>query len=239
MRLCALSEMPEEWSKFVANAPKCSDPNFARHFYQTLLGAYTPDDPDLENRLCAYAIKAMREAKEQTCWDAPNPEYEEKMLDFGINAIENAPFRPLWDKLDVLGKQKTLSALTLSFGAPGVLDIYQGSERWQYNLVDPDNRRAIDFDKIEDNPKQAHLKMGLNLRKKYKDLILHGDYIPLKAKNSSTIAYMRVLKDQAIVVAARRFFEKNEPLDFEMPDGQWEDLATEQLDNYRILLKIG
>ena len=168
MRLCALSEMPGEWATFLQNAPKCGDPNFGYHFYQNLLGLYNPNDPNLESRLCAYALKAMREAKEFTSWHTPNSVYEEQMLDFVLDAIQNAPIQPLWSKLDCLGKHNTLSSIVLTIGAPGVLDIYQGFEQWQYNLVDPDNRKSLTLKDFKPCEKSQLLIMGLRLRSKHK-----------------------------------------------------------------------
>jgi (1->4)-alpha-D-glucan 1-alpha-D-glucosylmutase len=114
--------------------------------YQTLVGAW-PIDAD---RLTEYLEKAAREAKRQTSWTAPNPEYETGLLEFATRILDDSEFiddltrflgtvlKPAW----ITSLAQTLLKLT----APGIPDIYQGTELWDLSLVDPDNRRPVDYE---------------------------------------------------------------------------------------------
>lgn len=125
--------------------------------YQTLLGAWpTEDEVDLEDfrqRIENYMLKAVREAKVHTSWAIPSQEYEEGLTAF-IRALladgENAflaDFLPFQRRLARFGLLNSLSQVALKLCSPGVPDIYQGNELFAYNLVDPDNRRPVDFDR--------------------------------------------------------------------------------------------
>ncbi|MHB8173050.1 MAG: malto-oligosyltrehalose synthase [Nitrospirota bacterium] len=173
MRLMALSEFPREWRDRVArwsrlneNGKKKVDgrPAPARNdeymFYQTLLGAWPAGGPasderemgDFEERICAYMVKAAREAKVHMSWINPNPQYEQALVDFVRYALNRQSknifledFMPFQKKISRLGMYNSLSQLLLKLTSPGVPDIYQGDEIWDYNLVDPDNRRPVDY----------------------------------------------------------------------------------------------
>ncbi len=235
MRIAALSELPGEWKAFIKNAPPAPDPNFAYLFYQTLLGVYEPNCKNLEERLIDYSIKAVKEAKVHTSWNDPDPAFEEAIEEFAASALEHAPFHALWETVDNLGKQNSLSALALQIGASGVFDLYQGSELWQYNLVDPDNRTPVDFDMREHllhagaHPKLTLISKGLNFRREHKDLILNGSYIPLQTPSEHVVAYAREKDGERIIVAARRLFTQDATLDFTLPpgwEGPWHDIFT-------------
>ena len=168
-RINVLSEIPEEWEKCVTQwqemnashktivddlaAPSRNDEYF---FYQTLIGAFPFNDedyPNLVNRVKEYVIKAIREAKVHTAWIRPNAVYEEAFLKFVDRTLEvskkNAfleSFRPFQRKIQHYGVCNSLSQTLLKITAPGVPDFYQGTELWDLSLVDPDNRRPVDFD---------------------------------------------------------------------------------------------
>lgn len=235
MRIAALTELSTDWEAFIREAPQAPDPNFGYLFYQTLLGVYEPNANNLEQRLIDYSIKAVKEAKIHTSWNQPEIAFEEAIEQFVKSALEQAKFHELWKKIDALGKQNSLSALILQIGAPGVFDLYQGSELWQYNLVDPDNRTSVDFELRKkllhegDHPKLNILSKGLNFRKEHKDLILNGNYVPLETPSEHIIAYAREKDGQRIIVAARRFFTENAPIEFVLPSGwggAWHDIFT-------------
>jgi (1->4)-alpha-D-glucan 1-alpha-D-glucosylmutase len=168
-RINVLSEIPEEWEKHVKQwqeinaphrtivedlvAPSRNDEYF---FYQTLIGAFPFDDqdyPNLVNRVKEYVIKAIREAKVHTAWIRPHSEYEEAFLKFVDRTLEPSKknafldsFRPFQRKVQHYGICNSLSQTLLKITAPGVPDFYQGTELWDLSLVDPDNRRPVDFD---------------------------------------------------------------------------------------------
>ena len=168
MRLAALSELPEQWERALkrltrVNARKkrkvdgepAPDRNDEYFLYQTLLASW----PCLEeergtypDRLKAYLIKAVREAKEHSAWIKPNEGYEQAYTAFagsllrkGRNKAFLATFLPLQRKVARLGMVNSLSQTLLKLVAPGVPDFYQGTELWDLALVDPDNRRPVDF----------------------------------------------------------------------------------------------
>jgi (1->4)-alpha-D-glucan 1-alpha-D-glucosylmutase len=170
-RLNVLSELPEEWRANVTRwsrinraakrraggttAPGLNDEYF---IYQTLLGAWPMQPPDdggldaLRLRVRAATLKAVREAKARSSWLNPNAEYEEAVQGF-IDALlqpggDNAflsEFLPFQRKVARIGLMNGISQVVLKLTVPGVPDIYQGNESWDFSLVDPDNRRPVDF----------------------------------------------------------------------------------------------
>jgi (1->4)-alpha-D-glucan 1-alpha-D-glucosylmutase len=169
-RIAALSEVPQEWSAHVAHwallnashkteveerpAPDADDEYL---LYQTLLGACPPEEPGSEawtrfvQRVCAYMEKAQREAKVHTSWTNPNPEYEAATKKFVEGMLHARPFLeaflPFARRLSRAGAFSSLSQTALKCFAPGVPDVYQGCELTDLSLVDPDNRRAVDYER--------------------------------------------------------------------------------------------
>ncbi|MGH2704308.1 MAG: hypothetical protein ACRDJ4_04205 [Actinomycetota bacterium] len=121
--------------------------------YQTLLGAWPLDGDErgFRRRLDEYLVKALREARLHTSWTSPDERYEKAVLAFvrSMLAPSNAPFRrdflELEERLAWFGFLNSLGQVLLKAAAPGVPDFYQGSELWALTLVDPDNRRPVDF----------------------------------------------------------------------------------------------
>ncbi len=153
-RMSLIAEIPEKWIAAVRvwsemNRPwwrgGLSDRNVEYLLYQTLVGAW----PIERSRIIEYMRKAAREAKVRTSWTAPNEEYERSLTGFVEGALDNAEFvadltafaAPLiWP-----GRVNALTQTLVKLTAPGVPDFYQGSELWIVTLVDPDNRRAVDY----------------------------------------------------------------------------------------------
>jgi (1->4)-alpha-D-glucan 1-alpha-D-glucosylmutase len=146
--------MPDVWAtaldELLGLVP-LPDPGFGSLLWQAILGAWTPEHlPDLRDRLHGYAEKAMREAGDRTTWTAPDEAYEA-----AVHAAVDAVFdsadvqRVLGDlaaRVDEPGRANALAAKLVAITMPGVPDVYQGSELWETSLVDPDNRRPVDFD---------------------------------------------------------------------------------------------
>jgi (1->4)-alpha-D-glucan 1-alpha-D-glucosylmutase len=132
------------------------DSNEEVFLYQTLLGSWpfhAEELPEFRERLRAYLVKALREAKRNTSWLDPDPEYEEAVLAFAdalLGASSEDAFRRdflrFFDRVAPLGALVSLGQTLLAIAAPGVPDFYQGTEIWDLSLADPDNRRPVDFE---------------------------------------------------------------------------------------------
>jgi len=197
-RLVVLSELApawrlalRRWSKLnkrhrTDNAPSRLDEYL---FYQALLGVWGTDD--LPERLQAYMLKAAREAKLGTSWINPNLEYEAALERFVAGALGDRAFRKEVDELAArlsrLGLLVGLSQALIKVASPGVPDYYQGSELWDFSLVDPDNRRPVDYtlrkkllakggkSLSDGQAKLFVIRKGLELRKKYPTLFHGGE----------------------------------------------------------------
>lgn len=197
MRISAISEIPEEWAQKVNEWHEILKPEIDRNdeyrLYQTIVGSFEGFTDEYKERLKAHMIKALREAKVHTDWINPNNSYEEKLLNL-IDKIFNEEkfkesFLPFEEKINYMGKVKSLSLLTLKVTSPGVSDFYQGLENFRYLLTDPDNRRPFTFSEIPSKYDEKLFKDGriksfitkvlLNLRKERKDFFIKSDYKPL------------------------------------------------------------
>jgi (1->4)-alpha-D-glucan 1-alpha-D-glucosylmutase len=169
-RIAVLSEIPGEWEAAVQawselNKPLATqvdsstvpDRNEEYLFYQTLIAAWPFDEaefPSLAKRLQDYVLKAVREAKVYTRWSEPNKAHEEALSHFiaaVVDPVRNgefcAKFAQFHRKAALYGMLNGLGQVLLKTASPGVPDIYQGAELWDFRLVDPDNRDVIDFSK--------------------------------------------------------------------------------------------
>ncbi len=147
-RIDVLAELPEEWARTVdalEAAVGFGDPTFANLLWQAAVGAW----PIERERLHAYAEKASREAGVSTTWTAPDEAFEGRMHAAVDAAYDDDRVRELIERvatdLAPAGWSNGLSMKLLQLAAPGVPDVYQGSELWERSLVDPDNRRDVDF----------------------------------------------------------------------------------------------
>ena len=168
-RINVLSEIPRLWDQKVRqwtriNAPFRSqvhdepapDRSDEYLYYQALIGSWPPSQtdasPEFISRMSNYLTKAAKEKKIHTSWITPSPPYDSALAGFvertltGSNAaLFLADFLPFQRRVAELGMLNSLSQLTLKITSPGVPDFYQGTEMWDLNLVDPDNRRPVDF----------------------------------------------------------------------------------------------
>ncbi len=232
-RLAVLSEIPgrfgaavQRWSRinsaFRADGPggnAMPDRNTEYLYYQTLIGAW----PLPLDRAQAYMLKASREAKQQTSWVANNPEFEEALSSFIEKTLSHEPFlrelRQFVERVRDAGRVNSLAQTLLKHTAPGVPDLYQGTELWDLSLVDPDNRRPVDYEvrrqllaeikamtggdvaaqvmarADEGLPKMWTILQALQLRRERKDWFgAEAAYTPLTAegaKHDHVIAYLR------------------------------------------------
>ncbi len=210
-------------------------------FYQTVLASWPldmpapaaedtgpPDDTALgayADRIVAYMLKAAREAKLDTAWTARDADYEAALEGFvravlspSLGAAFIQDMAALAGHLAPTGAVNSLAQTTLKLTVPGVPDLYQGTDLWDFSLVDPDNRRPVDFarrarsladsrapaDLMEDwrdgRVKQAIIASLLNLRGRHPALFAHGAYVPLDsagAQAHSVLAFARVAPESA------------------------------------------
>jgi (1->4)-alpha-D-glucan 1-alpha-D-glucosylmutase len=153
-RISILSEIPERWAEALHEWSKLNAPAWQNHspdrhaeylLYQTLIGAWPID----RERAWQYMLKACREAKINTSWHEPNNAYEESIRGFVDGAFQMPEFiaslERFVDPLILPGRINSLAQTLIKMVAPGVPDFYQGTEIWDLSLVDPDNRRPVDF----------------------------------------------------------------------------------------------
>ncbi|WP_413354976.1 malto-oligosyltrehalose synthase [Microbacterium sp. 1P06AB] len=145
-RLSVLAEMPERWTEVLGElrtVASTGDGPFDNLLWQAIVGAW----PASRERLHAYAEKASREAGNSTTWSDPDEAFEEKMHDLVDAAFGDARaiVEGFVDEITPLGRSNSLSLKLLQLAGPGVPDVYQGTELWDHSLVDPDNRREVDF----------------------------------------------------------------------------------------------
>lgn len=208
--------------------------------YQALAGVWpatlSPDDRDglqtLEARFLGFIEKALREAKQRTDWIDSNESYENVVMDYVRHLLSPDNTLFLHDFSETLqpfvraGLMNSLSQTVIKLTAPGVPDIYQGSEALNFSLVDPDNRREPDFAALVQNLSTANSTVFndeqcwrdgrvkqyvtatlLRLRPHYPALFRYGDWLPLKVtgeREEHLIAYARVKDDEALIVAVPR-----------------------------------
>ncbi|MCC7348460.1 MAG: malto-oligosyltrehalose synthase [Variibacter sp.] len=250
-RLLALTEVPAEWSDRVrrwrglntahvvtAGDRRSPSPGDEYMLYQALLGAWPlAGGEDLTARLAAYAVKAAREAKLETNWVDPNPAYEEGLTCF-VEAILDPQrsagflrdFGAFAGRIARLGALNSLTQVALKLTMPGVPDFYQGTEFWDLSLVDPDNRRPVDFAVraaalagLSPHPewgalsrdwqsgaiKLALMQKLLALRRSLPELFAEGDYhaLPVSGPDADhVIAFERQHGAARVLVVAGRHF---------------------------------
>lgn len=275
-RILSLTEIPGEWASAVArwkvlNAGLITTTNGVRSpsladeymIYQALIGAMPngPVDDSFIERMQAYALKAIREAKLHTSWLNPNTDYEAGISRF-LTSILNRSQSPAFleslkhfsSRTSLLGALNSLSQLALKATMPGIPDFYQGSELWELSLVDPDNRRPVDYELrasilralepnrawLADNWHNGHVKLAathrlLSIRSEHSEVFCDGQYIPLPVEGrhrNHILAYARVLEHKAVIVAVARHFSSFVKSDGKWPD--WKELqASIDLNDYR------
>ena len=259
-RLTLLSEIPARWQEAVRawserneryRSAGIPDRNTEYLFYQTLVGAW-PLDPE---RAAAFMEKAIREAKQQTSWTRVNAAYEEGVRSFVQATLADPEFctavQDFVSGLLLPGRINSLAKTLLKLTAPGVPDIYQGSELWDLSLVDPDNRRPVDFalrhrllrelpeltpeqllDRIDEGlPKLWVIRQTLRLRADHPQLFdRRSDYLPVVArgqKAAHAFAFLRA--GEVLTLVPRLILGRGGHWDdtrIELPAGRWRNILT-------------
>jgi (1->4)-alpha-D-glucan 1-alpha-D-glucosylmutase len=275
-RIVAISEIPEVWRrslqrwhtanhrwKRVVNDLEAPDANEEYLLYQTLLGTWPiqansePEraaTPEYVERIQAYMAKALHEAKINTSWIQPNEQWDAAIHDFVAKILEASSrnkfltsFLPVAQEIARLGAINSLTQTLLKLTSPGVPDVYQGNEIWDYSLVDPDSRRPVDYsvrrkmleslssatpgDLMEMWP-DGRIKMFLTqrvlrFRREHIDLFQRGEYLPLSASGTFAeccVSFLRRLADKWVLLIAPRLSSR---VGF-LPIGElWKDTAIE------------
>ena len=258
-RINLLSECPEEWEQAVFRWHKINErhrgevdgldaPSANEEYllYQTLIGAWPwnvseAEWPAFVDRIRQYMSKAMKEAKANTSWTNPSEDWEGAVDRFVSAILDRQASRDFLDDFErfhaplaVAGMHNALAQLLVKMCSPGVPDFYQGTELWDFSLVDPDNRRPVDFDlrhkllaelksQSTDDPteltksllsqwRDGRIKLyvtyrTLNFRRQHADLFQSGDYVALEAAGAAAehvCAFARRFKESAAVAVVPR-----------------------------------
>lgn len=261
-RISLLSEMPELWraalERWSANNARyrkndCLDNATEYLIYQTMLGAW----PIGLDRLLPYLEKATREAKRKTSWLAPNEAFETATREF-VEALYRddeflRDFTAFLEPLIPLGRVNSLSLTLLKLTSPGIPDFYQGSELWDLSLVDPDNRRPVDYDlrrhlfdeMLQLGPPEVWKRMDeglpklwimfqvLRVRREYPECFNEaGGYRPLRASGSKAEHLVAYLRGERVLAAVPRLVMRlgSEWHDTtaELPPGVWRDVLSQR-----------
>ncbi len=282
MRILALAELADDWAGAVAqwrgmNGGLRSTPDApsAAHeymLYQALIGAWPLEgiSPELTRRVCAYAIKAAREGKQQTSWINVDDGYERALEAFVAAMLDpkrSGPFLQSFarfaSRTALLGALNSLSQLGLKAMLPGIPDFYQGTELWDLSLVDPDNRRPVDFEArrrmMEGGALQAPwstladawpngtIKFALTsrllaIRAALREMFLEGEYEPLAVQGEDrahVIAFARRHRGEAVIVMAGRHFSRSSNGGRVWPRGGLDARIVSQGDEFFDLLTPG
>lgn len=265
-RLNVLSDVPEDWAKLVEqlSAELLADDeanihrNDAYMLFQALVGAFPLDDDaqQLAGRMTAFVEKALRESKKRSNWEQPDDAYEEKTKTLAISLLDEESkgyqlLHQFTKKIAPFAVVNSLVQQLLKFACPGIPDIYQGTEILDFSLVDPDNRRPVDYENIaelfadlSDNSDLSSLwaqhnsdklklwftHQLLKCRKKHQDLFEEGEYVPLVTKGTFSkhlIAFARHYKGKWIIFAAGLGMAKCCGSSEQLLDFDWKDTLIE------------
>lgn len=260
-RMLVLSEMPDKFAEAVQRWSERNaiyrrgnqiDPGTEWFLYQTLVGAW-PISPE---RLRNYMQKAMREAKVRTSWVANNAEYEGALNTYVDALLSDAEFVRELDEfvggILAAGRINSLSQTLMKYTSPGVPDLYQGGELWDFSLVDPDNRRPVDYElrsrllkematmnvaqvmerMNEGLPKLWLVHKALGLRREHSDWFGAGSgYVPLMAEGSQKDRVIAYQRGGDVLTIAPRWSHTGEAwgdTEVRIPEGRWKNYLTNE-----------
>lgn len=258
-RLNVLSEIPDEWQAAVLRWSKLNEPHRKNHFpdrnieyvlYQSLVGAW----PISLERVLAFMDKASCEAKQHTDWNHRNPQYDTALKNFVTAALADRNFIQDLEKfiatLTEAAQMKSLAQTLIKLTAPGVPDIYQGNEIWDFSLVDPDNRRAVDFElrkrlltearecsaeeawkrREEGLPKLWLIQKTLAFRSQH-EKNFQDSYEPLFLRGQNADHVVAFIRGGHAMTVVPRFTRNltNEPPMLPLPEGNWRNEFTGEI----------
>jgi (1->4)-alpha-D-glucan 1-alpha-D-glucosylmutase len=282
-RINVLSEVPDRWFQAVErwnqlnqrhkrriDDREAPDRNEEYFFYQNLLGAWPLEDLDdrgfsaFLERICGYMAKSIHEAKLHSSWQNPDPEYDGAIDHFVRAVLDRAGNEAFLDDFLTLqgfvshhGMINSLSQTLLKIASPGVPDTYQGTELWDFSLVDPDNRRPVDYSLRSSmlarlasrraNPgelardlvagcRDGRIKLythwrALSARREFPGLFTTGEYRPLSARGEhepSLFGFLRSAGSRIAVAAVPRLTTRlGTPDRFPLGAGAWQETVLE------------
>lgn len=263
-RIVALSEYAKEWIEAVAQIrdllsdvrPNSLDGQIECLLYQTVIGTWTNSGPIELPRLKEYLLKAAREQKTWTTWTEQNEQAENELLGYAEAVITNetavAIFADLAQLIATSVRTNILSEKALSLLITGVTDNYQGEEITQNSLVDPDNRRAVDYTRLStmltnldhlglpgnpdlDTEKLWITSRAMRIRQKYPDLVgTNASYDALPVTTGYALGFQRSIHGQPMLVGVFRRHErsfqeaeKHTEQSVVLPEGKWKNIFTD------------
>ena len=257
-RIGVLSQVPSLWAELVRGWERvnpCPDLLTGLFLWQNIFGVWPADgsvSAELRERLHGYAEKAIREAAVHTTWNDPVEEFEAAVhtwLDAVMDGPVAAELTATVARLDQHARVDALGQKLIALTAPGIPDVYQGTEFWEDSLVDPDNRRPIDYSVRRDelaavlhpetashpkcllNNKFQVVRAALQLRRERPDTFLTGGYRPVLAAGAAAEHIVSFLRGEDVLVAVSRWTVRLADNGWgeaalTVPDGTWTDVLT-------------
>jgi len=276
-RLNVLTEIPDEWDSALArwsqwnrdakrdlHGQLAPDPGEEILIYQTLLGTFPPgpaEEPAWLDRVKEFLTKALREAKRHSSWMEPHSNYEEALHTFTESILApgrafRSDFLAFQERISWYGALNGLSQVLLKIASPGVPDFYQGCELWNFTMVDPDNRRPVDYRKriamleslkareaqdrralvrsLAADPRQDEAKLyctykALEFRRARSELFAQGDYTPLAVTGPKANHLCAFARGGGVVALTPRWQARLgswEDTTCELPEGEWVNVFT-------------
>ncbi len=275
IRINVLSELPQEWQQYIqkwdrmnekflhenegVEVPAANDRYF---LYQSLLGALPSGEQineEFRNRIKEYMLKVVREGKENSSWSEPNEKYEYLLQEFIESILQPdgeflTSFMHFFNKINHYGMIYSLGQVLLKATCPGIPDVYQGCELWDLSLVDPDNRRPVDFDRRRQNLrlfneqkittkfldnlwadrnsgriKHYILWKTLQMRKNNPDIFNFGQYFPLETEGQEKwrlLAFCRSYQNRmCLVMFPRHIAVQNGSNELPVGEAGWGDTS--------------
>ena len=264
-RLAVLSEIPREFGKTVLRWSKSNarfrtgkwpDKGTEWFLFQTIVGTW-PIDAD---RLKKYMQKAMREAKVNTSWVANNEEYESAVNSYIDAVLGDAAFiaevESFVERIGHAGRVNSLSQTLMKHTSPGLPDLYQGSELWDYSLVDPDNRRPVDYElrrkllaeaegldaaavmarELEGLPKLWLIHRALQLRQEHPEWFdKEAAYTPVQVSGDNVEHVVAYMRGESLMTVVPRWVLKLGgdwgDTSIELPEGRWRNRLSDETFN--------
>ncbi|MGV0722169.1 malto-oligosyltrehalose synthase [Mycolicibacterium elephantis] len=245
-RIGVLSQVPSLWAELVGKWTVSTPPPDARtglFLWQNVFGVWPADGQitdSLRQRVHAYAEKAIREAAVHTTWNDPDDDFESKVHRW-LDAVFDGPVGPemtsLVARLDMHARSDALGQKLVALTAPGIPDVYQGTELWEDSLVDPDNRRPVDYAARREaldanrNPKLRVVSAALAMRRARPDTFIDGGYTPMLADGPAAAHLLAFTRGHDVLTAVTRHTVRLSETGWAetsltLPPGMWTDRLT-------------